>query len=125
MRKLKLLFFMMIVAALVVGCASAPVFQFNPGLYTGVGQGWAGPIHVTVEVDNSRILSVTIGQNHETQSIASAAFDRVPRQIVERQSVHVDAMAGVTLTVDGIVEAVTAALISAGATEEQLAAGRR
>jgi len=126
MKKSRLFILALLVTAFIVGCASAPPFQFSPGVYTGVGNGWAGPIHVMVEVDNSRIISVTIGQNLETQSIAAAAFYRIPRQIVERQSLDVDTMTGVTLTVDGIVEAVKVALISAGATEEQLMArGRR
>jgi len=94
-------------------------------VYTGEGQGFFGTIFVKVEVDTTQIISVSIGENRETPTIAAPAFNRIPAQIVERQSLVVDNVAGATITSNGIISGVKAALLSAGATEEQLMAAAR
>ena len=119
-RFMAVLIFMLMALSLITGCVSAPAYQFRPGEYTGEGQGYGGTIVMRVEVDGSRIVSITVAEHRETQVIATPAFNRIPAQIIEKQSLAVDMVAGATATGNGIIAGVRAALISAGATEEQL-----
>ena len=121
MKRLSILIFVLLALSLIIGCASRPpAYQFRPGTYTGEGRGYGGTITVIVEVDSSRIINVTIGENRETAAFANPVFNRIPRQIVERQSLVVDTISGATLTRNGVIAGAKAALLSAGATEEQL-----
>lgn len=120
MKKLYLIFMLVLTLTLIIACASAPAFQFTPGIYTGSAMGYGGMLNLQVEVSNNRITTITIGENRETTGLAIPAFNRVPAQIIERQSLNVDTVTGVTITSIAIIEAVREALLSAGATEEQL-----
>jgi flavocytochrome c len=121
MKKMWLALFAVMI--MVLGCASRPsAYQFIPGTYIGEGFGYAGRMVMAVEVDSSRIISIAVREHSETVAIAAPAFDRIPRQIIERQSLVVDNVAGATLTANGIITGVRYALISAGATEDQLMA---
>lgn len=84
------------------------------GVFTGTGEGRVGPIAVEVAFEGGAIKSVTIGENQETEAIAQPVFDKVPQQIVENQSVVVDAMAGATMTLEGVVAAVKDCIVQAG-----------
>lgn len=90
------------------------------GSYEGVGQGLNGEIKVSVTVGSGRIAAVEVLSHSETQGITDAAFSRLPDQIVENQSVALDAVAGATYASNGILEAVKNALLEAGFTEEAI-----
>lgn len=65
-------------------------------------------------LSSEKIDSVTVTKHEETQGIADPAIEQIPAAIVEHQSLKVDAVAGATMTSDGILSAVTAALETAG-----------
>lgn len=96
---------------------------YTPGKYTGEGEGYGGKVVMEVEVDKNSILSINTVESSETAGISDPAFERVPASIIETQSIAVDTVSGATLASQGIIDAVKAALLSAGATEEQLMAG--
>lgn len=108
----------LLMAAMLAAPASAQEAAFTPGTYTGEGQGFGGKIVMEVEVDEGSILSVSVVESSETAGISDAAFDRLPQQILDSQSCAVDTVAGATLSSGGILDAVKAALLSAGASEE-------
>ncbi|MDL2218417.1 FAD-dependent oxidoreductase [Christensenellaceae bacterium OttesenSCG-928-M15] len=93
---------------------------FTPGKYTGEGTGFGGKIVMEVEVDANSIIAVNTLESSETAGISDPAFERVPKAIIESQSVAVDTVAGCTMASSGIIEAAKAALLSAGATQEWL-----
>lgn len=105
-------------------CAGAESAAFQPGTFTGVGHGRNGEISVEVEVSENTIVSVKVVSHSETTGICEAAFERIPAEIVERQSLAVDAVAGATMTSDGMMEAVKNALTAAGADVEALSSVR-
>ena len=85
------------------------------GALTGTADGFGGPITVEVTMDGDDITAVTVTSNSETPSIAGAALEQIPAAIVEADSADVDIVAGATYTSTGIINAVKAALESAGA----------
>ena len=95
---------------------SAPAAEgkFTPGTYTGEGQGYGGAIKVEVTLSADKIESVTVTENQETDGIGSKAVDAIPGAIVAAQSTQVDTIGGATMASQGIIDAVTAALESAG-----------
>ncbi len=93
---------------------------FTPGTYEGVGTGFQGPITVSVTVSDSAIEQIEVLEQSETAGISDPAFEKIPAQILEHQSVAVDTVAGCTNSSRGIIEAVKAALLAAGATEEMI-----
>lgn len=88
--------------------------RFTPGTYEGKASGYGGEITATVVLSNDRIESVTVFGPNETENIGSIAVRDLPAKIEEQQSVQVDVVSGATTTSKAIIEAVTAALTSAG-----------
>ena len=93
---------------------------YTPGTYTGVGAGKNGDITVEVTFSAEKIESIRIVSHTETPSLSDAAIEQIPTQIVESQSLGVDAVSGATYTSDGIVEAVADAVKQAGGNVEAL-----
>ena len=81
---------------------------------TGVGQGMDGDVLVEVTADQSKLYSVVVLQHNETPGIGTVAVDQIPGDMVNANSILVDAVTGATVTTDAIKEGVRAALVSAG-----------
>ena len=60
-----------------------------------------------------KIESVTVTAVNDTPGIFETAVEKIPAKIVEAQSVKVDVVAGATMTSNGIIAAVEAALANA------------
>lgn len=102
-----------------------------PGTYTGEGFGkWkagntmavafggfevTNPTRVTVEVDETSILSVTVEETSDTPGFTEVPCAVTPKRIVEEQSLFADTVSGCTMTAAAINEAVAHALEQAGA----------
>ena len=95
--------------------------RFTPGTYEGKASGYGGEITATVVLSNDRIESVNVFGPKETENIGSIAIRDLQAEIVEQQSVQVDTVSGATTTSNAIIEAVTAALTSAGVDVSTLA----
>lgn len=92
---------------------------FKAGTYTGTGTGRNGPIQVEVVFASDKIESVTVKEHTETAGIADPALERIGPAIVKDQTLAVDAVAGATLTGDGIIEAVADCIQQAGGDPEK------
>lgn len=117
MKKIVSLFLMLM---LLIGAASAEAL-FTPGTYDGVSNGFHGPIHVQVEVSEDAIVSVKVGENHETNRVGTLAFPILEENIVANQSLA-DVVTGATISSRGTTNAVVNALEAAGATAETISA---
>jgi len=93
---------------------------FKPGTYVGEGQGIGGAIKLEVTVTEDKITDIKVLEHNETPGVSDAAFDTIPAEIIEHQSLGVDIVAGATLSSNGIIEAITKALEQAGADIEAL-----
>lgn len=94
--------------------------KYKPGTYQASAQGRGGDIKVSVTFTEDRIESVVIDEQNETANLAEPALEGVPKQIVDNQSLGVDAISGVTITADAIVEAVSKTVEEAGGDVEAL-----
>jgi len=93
------------VAALgLTSCGESEIY--NAGTYEAAYEGREGLVPVTVEFSASKIVSVTVGENEETEGIGSVAIETLPPAIVEAQSVEVDTVSGATETSTAIIEGV-------------------
>ncbi|QQO10025.1 FAD-dependent oxidoreductase [Breznakiella homolactica] len=112
--------------AVLIGCGTAPSkgpsYDFTPGTYEGEGQGFGGPVKITVTVSSDRIESITITEHSETPGIGSVAVEQLPGKIIEAQSLGIDAISGCTVTSNAIFSGVKAALASSGVNLTQLTA---
>lgn len=102
-----------------VGCSKTPSSSssesYTAGTYTGVSEnGKNGSVTVEVKFSESSIESVIVTDHKETPSIADAAIEKIPKEIVEYQSLNIDAITGATITCDAIVEAIADCVEQAG-----------
>ena len=80
------------------------------GEYTATVDGQDGPMTVKTVIAGSKIASVEVVENAETQAIAAGALEQVPASIVETNSLDVDGVAGASLTSGRIKKAVALCL---------------
>ncbi len=89
----------------------------KPGTYTGVAKGMYDGVTVEVTVSETAIEDIKVTEHQETAP-GFPAIDKIPQQIVDAQSIEVDAISGATMTSNGIKDAVKVALTEAGANIE-------
>jgi fumarate reductase flavoprotein subunit len=94
--------------------------KFTAGTYTAAAEGMGGDVNVTVELTDSEIKSVTIGDHKETPGISDPALESIPKAIVEEQSLSVDSVTGATITSDAIKAAVADCISQAGGNPDDL-----
>jgi urocanate reductase len=87
---------------------------YKAGTYTAEAQGVGGMVPVTVEFSDTEILSVTVGENSETVGIATPVLESFPKQIVEGQTLNIDAISGATITSNAVLAAVGDCVRQAG-----------
>ena len=93
-------------------------FQLADGVYTGKGMGMDGMITVTLAVQDSHISCIEVTQEGETQSVGGYEAIRDGKyaaMIDAAQGPDIDCISGATITTAGVRQAVTDALIQAGA----------
>ena len=106
------------VSAALCGSAFAAM---TDGSYTGEGKGRNGTITVEVTVKAGKLDAVKVVKHTETVGISDAAVADFPKAIVAAQSTAVDAVAGATMTSEGIRAAVAQAIQKAGGDPAQFA----
>jgi flavocytochrome c len=94
------------------------------GSFEGTAAGMQGPIKANITVKDSKITDIIFTENSETQNVTIVAFERIPKQIIENQSLSVDAVTGATLSSFGIINAVTDAAKAAGLDVDALKANK-
>ncbi len=92
------------------------------GTYTGESEnGKNGTVAVSVTFSNDAIEFIEVTEQNETESIASAALEQIPAEVVQYQSLGVDAVSGATITSNALLEAIADAVTQAGGDAEALA----
>ena len=115
---MKRILMLVLASLLVLGCFGA--YAMTDGTYAGEGQGNNGPVKVAVTVANGAIASVEVVEHGETPGICDLAIERIPKAIVDGQTLAVDAVSGATNSSNAILTAVEAAVTEAGADIEAL-----
>ncbi|WMJ82537.1 flavocytochrome c [Oscillospiraceae bacterium LTW-04] len=125
MNKLLSLLLVLALSLTLVACNAAPASsqsdapaastgKYTPGTYEGTAKGYGGDLKVTVTLGDNQIEKIEVAENKETAGVGTVAIEKLPAAIIANQSLAVDAVAGATVTSKGLLEAITAALVSAG-----------
>ena len=97
-----------------VPAGKAAEYDLAENEYIGEGQGKGGtPIRVKVTMDGDRIANIEVLEQSETEGISDPAFEKLIPAMIEQQTADVDGISGVTLTSNGLREAVRNALAQA------------
>ena len=107
--------FVAAVLLLACGTSGGAKLSMQPGTYRSTISAMHGPLSVEVDVTASAITSVRVTDHVETPGLADWAIERIPRRIVQEQSLAVDTVSGVTVTSMFIISAVENCLTEAGA----------
>lgn len=116
MKRASLVLLALVMVLTMFGCGSRDgEAKFEAGTYTGTGEGIHGDIVVSVTVDENEILSMEVTEQSETQGLGDTAIEKIVQDILDSQSLAVDAVSGATYSSNGTLAAVTDALTQAGA----------
>lgn len=112
MKKIVSLF---LCVAMIFAASALAESAITPGTYEGAGEGFdAAGIKVNVTLNEEGIEAIEVLENNETPSVGGAAMETLIPQIIEGQTLAVDAVAGATLSSNGLKAAVADALTAAG-----------
>lgn len=109
MKKMSMLAVLAVITGMTVTAQA-----YTPGTYTGTGTGHGGPVTVEVTVSEETIDDITCVESAESVYMGEVAFERVKAEVLEYQSLNVDAVSGCTLSRAGFLTAITDALEQAG-----------
>lgn len=93
---------------------------YQPGDYTVTAPGHNGDLPMVVTLSEERIEAINIDTSGESEGIADVVFARVPQEIIEGQTLNVDAISGASVTSNGVVDGVAKAVKMAGANPDVL-----
>ena len=91
------------------GCLTINEF-FRPGIYEGEGQGYRGNINVRVFVTEGGFIDNIEILDHCEDDFASYAMDELAELVMEMNTTEIDAVSGATVTSEGFLSALKAAL---------------
>ncbi|MCY3036244.1 FMN-binding protein [Aerococcus urinae] len=83
------------------------------GSYEASAKGQMNDITLEVIVNNNKIENIKIIKADETPGIGDIALERIPKVIIQEQSVEIDTVSGATVTSNAVISAVTEALTEA------------
>ncbi|WP_020612154.1 flavocytochrome c [Sediminispirochaeta bajacaliforniensis] len=90
------------------------IHPMKPGVYTETVKGVHDGMVVEVTLSEERIDKVEILKHSETAGVSDVALEKMPKDIVEQQSIAIDTVSGASYTSNGILDAVKAAIEEAG-----------
>ena len=110
---------MLLSACLLLGC----VAMAEGTTFEATADGFAGPVTVTLTVEDGKITAAEIVGDAETPEVGGAAIAPLAEQLVTAGNAEIDGVAGATFTSTAVKEAAAAALaMAAGGAEEAPAA---
>ena len=112
----------LVVLAVLSGCASTESAKYVAGTYLGEGKGHGGAIKVSVTVNAQKIEKIQVVENAETAVLGDTAFEEISKAIIANNSTDIDAVSGATDSSKGYIAAVNDALAKAGV---KLAGGKK
>ncbi len=96
--------------------------QFNPGTYTVAAKGHNSDLGMQVTFSKDEIIKIDIDRGNESEGLSDQVFTRIPQQIIEGQTLNVDAISGASASSQGVIDGISEAVELAGASVEVLKA---
>ena len=94
--------------------------RFEPGTYQVTTEGHNGKLPMSVTLSEEKIEDINIDSSGESSGIADIVFTRIPNEILEGQTLNVDAVSGASVTSNGVLDGVARAIKLAGANPDVL-----
>ena len=85
------------------------VVNLKNGTYRGEAKGFAARIITEVKVENG-IKEISIIDHHESKGWYDEVFLKLPKEIIKKQNLEVDAISGATKTSKGLIRSIENAL---------------
>ncbi|WP_353097569.1 flavocytochrome c [Tissierella praeacuta] len=125
MNKNKFFSLLLVFCLLVSGCSTttpspndnSSTSKLTPGTYKSTVDGFSGEIELSMEVDENKILKIEVKET-ETPTLGGAAIKQLKTDVIEKQSLNIDTVAGATISSAAFLKAVEEALSQAGANLE-------
>ena len=89
------------------------------GTYAVKVAGYRGNIELEVLFEKQNLKEIKVVSHSETDVLTNEAFDRIPKKMIESQSLNVDLSTGATKTSKAIQEGVKKAILQAGGVEKE------
>lgn len=97
---------------------------YKAGTYTAIAAGHNGDIKVEVVFSDQSIESINVLEHSESAGISDAPIERIPKAVVEGQTLAVDTVAGATVTSKALLAAIEDAVVQAEGDVEALKANK-
>lgn len=89
--------------------------EFKAGQYHVKAHGHNNILPMVVTFDEHRITAIEIDSSGESEGLSDLVFERMPKQIIEFQTLNVDAVSGASSTSQGVIDGVSdAARLASG-----------
>ena len=72
-----------------------------------------------VTIEDDKIKDIEIDSSGETKGVADEVFNRLPKQIIDNQTLNVDVVSGATISSHGVVDGIAQAINEAGGNAEE------
>ncbi|GAA3630381.1 flavocytochrome c [Lactobacillus hamsteri] len=92
----------------------------KPGKYEVKAKGHGSSyMPMIVTLSENKIDDIKVDASGETKGVADEVFKRLPKEIVDNQTLNVDAVSGATISSHGVIDGVAAAIEEAGGNAEE------
>lgn len=114
-RKGKIIFLLSMLLSL-SACANWQVQRsgIKDGTYAASAKGYRSNIELEVLFEKKNLKAIKILKHGETDVLCNEAFEKIPKEMIDKQSVNVDFSTGATVTSKAIQSAVSQAIEQAG-----------
>lgn len=86
---------------------------FAPGKYTATAAGNNGDMKIEVTFDVNSIVSVEVLEHSESSGLSDTPIERITKEVVEKQSLMIDTVAGATMTSNALLAAIEDCIVQA------------
>ena len=104
----------LLLSALMILTLTACSSGFKGGTYEGSAKGFSSDIKLQVTISDDKVITGIARESADTSNIGEAAMDLLTDKILTNNTVDLDAVAGASISSNGFIEAVNAALKAAG-----------
>ena len=118
MKKLITLFVAVALTLSLSACGNNDAFK--GGDFQGTAKGYAEDITVTVSINDEKVITDVQVEENDTPSVGGKAIETLVAKVIENNSIDVDTVSGATMSSTGLIEALGAALESAGLSNDDL-----
>lgn len=94
--------------------------KYKAGKYVSKKEGHNGTLEIEVEFSENSIKAINVLKSDETKTLTDLVFEKLPKEIIDNQSLNVDVLSGASITSQAFLSAVEDCVTQAGANVKDL-----